>query len=212
MTVAEARNRVGGRVISFSDLVAGKNVEGGGELIGSNHPAWVGYAKQFGLKFLDVTEEDLEAPIVLGGKRLTSDESDALWEEMEKAFNTIMVDAAKVDADEPWKAANAEALDKRTLASWIDGLERVAALQDRPAHDDDGRQRHGHAVAELSRQPGDGRRAAGSRSTGPNPRCIAARAATSSSRASSSTAIGADTGAHADDRPLDRRHRQRTCA
>ena len=38
VTVAEARNRVGGRVISFSDLVAGKNVEGGGELIGSNHP------------------------------------------------------------------------------------------------------------------------------------------------------------------------------
>jgi monoamine oxidase len=122
VTVCEARNRVGGRVISFSDLVAGKNVEGGGELIGSNHPAWVGYAKQFGLKFLDVSEEDLEAPIVLGGKRLTSDESEALWEEMEKAFNTIVGDAAKVDADEPWKSPNAQALDKRTLASWINAL------------------------------------------------------------------------------------------
>ena len=44
VTVVEARNRVGGRVISFSDIVPGKNVEGGGELIGSNHPAWVGYA------------------------------------------------------------------------------------------------------------------------------------------------------------------------
>ena len=42
VTVAEARNRVGGRVLSFSDLVPGKNVEGGGESIGSNHPAWVG--------------------------------------------------------------------------------------------------------------------------------------------------------------------------
>jgi monoamine oxidase len=123
VTVAEARNRVGGRVISFSDLVPGKNVEGGGELIGSNHPAWVGYGKQFGLKFLDVTEEDLEAPIVLNGKRLSSDVSDALWEELEKAFNTIVTDAAKVDADEPWKAANAEALDKRTLASWINALD-----------------------------------------------------------------------------------------
>ena len=123
VTVAEARNRVGGRVISFSDLVAGKNVEGGGELIGSNHPAWVGYAKQFGLKFLDVTEEDLEAPVVLDGKRLTSDQSDALWEEMEKAFNSIVTDAAKVDADEPWIAPDAEALDKRTLASWINALD-----------------------------------------------------------------------------------------
>jgi monoamine oxidase len=123
VTVVEARNRVGGRVISFGDLVPGKNVEGGGELIGSNHPAWIGYAKQFGLKFLDATEEDLEAPVLLNGKRLSSDQSDALWEEMEKAFNTIVGDAAKIDADEPWKAANAAALDKRTLGSWIDALD-----------------------------------------------------------------------------------------
>jgi monoamine oxidase len=119
VTVAEARNRVGGRVISFSDLVPGKNVEGGGELIGSNHPAWVGYAKQFGLEFLNIDEEDLEAPIVLNGKRLSADESEKLWEEMEKVFNTLVVDAAKVDADQPWTAANAAALDRRTLASFI---------------------------------------------------------------------------------------------
>ena len=123
VTVVEARNRVGGRVISFSDIVPGKNVEGGGELIGSNHPAWVGYAKQFKLDFLDVGEEDLEFPIVLNGKRLTSDESEALWEEMEKAFAGIYADAAKVEADRPWTAAGAEALDRRTLASWIDGID-----------------------------------------------------------------------------------------
>jgi monoamine oxidase len=122
VTVVEARNRIGGRVISFSDFIPGKNVEGGGELIGSNHPAWVAYAKQFGLEFLDVTEEDLESPIVIGGKKLTSDESEKLWEEMQAAFNTIVTDAAQVDADEPWKAANAEALDKRTLADWINKL------------------------------------------------------------------------------------------
>lgn len=123
VTVVEARNRVGGRVISFSDLVPGRHIEGGGELIGSNHPAWVGYAKQFGLEFLDVGEEDAEFPIVLNGKRLTADESEALWEEMEKAFATIYADAAKVDADRPWTAPNAEALDRRTLASWIDGID-----------------------------------------------------------------------------------------
>ncbi|MGH9373501.1 MAG: flavin monoamine oxidase family protein [Vicinamibacterales bacterium] len=122
VTVVEARNRVGGRVISFSDLVPGKNVEGGGELIGSNHPAWIAYAKQFKLEFLDVTEEDLDFPIVLGGKPLTSEQSEQLWEEMETAFNTITTDAAKVDADEPWKAQGADALDKRTLADWIDKL------------------------------------------------------------------------------------------
>src|SRR5687768_3579341 len=122
VTVVEARNRVGGRVISFSDLVPGKNVEGGGELIGSNHPAWMGYAKQFKLDFLDIGEEDLEAPIVLGGKRVTAEQSEQLWEEMGKAFNTIVADAAKVDADEPWKAADAAKLDRRTLADWISRL------------------------------------------------------------------------------------------
>jgi monoamine oxidase len=122
VSVVEARNRVGGRVLSFSNFVAGKNVEGGGELIGSNHPAWIGYAKQFKLEFLDLTEEDAEFPVILGGKRLSGEESESLWEEMEKAFNTIVTDAAKVDADEPWKAAGAEALDRKTMASWIEGL------------------------------------------------------------------------------------------
>lgn len=120
VTVVEARNRVGGRVISFSDLVPGKNVEGGGELIGTNHPAWVSYAERFKLEFLDVGEEDLEAPVILDGTRLSAEASEALWEELETAFNTIIVDAAKVDADEPWTAAGAEALDRRTLADWID--------------------------------------------------------------------------------------------
>ena len=122
MTVVEARNRVGGRVISFSDIVPGKNVEGGGELIGSNHPTWMAYGKQFKLGFLDVGEEDAEFPIVLNGKRLTADESEKLWEEMEAAFKPLMEDAAKIDADRPWTAANAAELDKRTLGSWIEGL------------------------------------------------------------------------------------------
>jgi monoamine oxidase len=120
VTVVEARNRVGGRVISFSDLVAKKNVEGGGELIGSNHPAWIAYAKQFKLDFLDVGEEDLDFPIILKGKPVSAEESEKLWEEMEKVFNTIVADAAKVDADEPWKASDAKALDTRTMADWIE--------------------------------------------------------------------------------------------
>jgi monoamine oxidase len=60
---------------------------------------------------------------VLNGKRLAADECGALWEELETAFNTIVADASKVDADEPWTAAGAEALDTRTLADWIDALD-----------------------------------------------------------------------------------------
>lgn len=124
VTVVEARNRVGGRVLSFSDFVPGKNVEGGGELIGSNHSTWVTYAKQFKLDFLDVSEEDAEAPITLGGKRLSADAAEAMWEELEKASSLMNADAAKLtDAFEPWRSPNAEALDKRTLASWIASID-----------------------------------------------------------------------------------------
>src|ERR1700720_1735145 len=38
VTILEARDRVGGRVWTLDDVVPGKQVEGGGELIGSNHP------------------------------------------------------------------------------------------------------------------------------------------------------------------------------
>lgn len=124
VTVVEARDRVGGRILSFTDFVPGKVVEGGGELIGSNHPTWIGYADRFGLEFLDVTEaEDAEFPIVLGGRRLTPEESESLYEEMDVAFALMNADAEPVDADEPWRTANAEALDRRTTRDWIDRLE-----------------------------------------------------------------------------------------
>src|ERR1700727_2396149 len=46
--VYEARTRVGGRVHSLDDFVTGKIAEGGGELIGSNHPFWNSYKHHFG--------------------------------------------------------------------------------------------------------------------------------------------------------------------
>ena len=124
VTVVEARNRVGGRVITFSDMVPGKVVEGGGELVGSNHPQWIRYAERFKLALVEASEEDAEAPIVLGGKRLTSDESDELWEEMEKAFVRIDADAKAIaNPAEPWRTSNAETLDRRSFGSWIDALD-----------------------------------------------------------------------------------------
>src|SRR5436190_22492110 len=83
VTVLEARNRVGGRVVSFQDLAPGAAMEGGAELIGTNHAIWLDYAQRFKLPFVKITEEDAEAPIVLDGRRLSSDESEQLWKEMD---------------------------------------------------------------------------------------------------------------------------------
>jgi monoamine oxidase len=119
--VIEARNRVGGRVITFRDFVPGKHVEGGGELVGSNHPTWVAYADRFKLTFLDVTEEeDFDFPMTLDGKPVPSDQAGPIWEEMDKAVNQMNADAAKVaDPHQAWLTPNAEALDRKTLSSWI---------------------------------------------------------------------------------------------
>ena len=123
VTVLEARNRVGGRVLSFTDMLGGRVVEGGGELIGSNHPTWVAYARKFGLSFNDVTEdENLDAPVIIGGKRLSEKESEALWEEMERAYGMMNADARGINADEPWNSPNAQRFDSRSAAQWIRGL------------------------------------------------------------------------------------------
>jgi myosin-crossreactive antigen len=56
VSVFEAANRVGGRVQSLSKFAKGKIAEGGGELIGSNHPLWNSYRQHFGLHFSDVKD------------------------------------------------------------------------------------------------------------------------------------------------------------
>jgi monoamine oxidase len=120
--VLEARNRVGGRVHSLKELIPGKNVEGGGELLGSNHPEVLAYAAKFGFEFLDVTESRDPSPLILDGKRVLGKESDAIVAEVESAYSTMNNDARAVNADEPWKTPEAERQDKRSTATWIDEL------------------------------------------------------------------------------------------
>ncbi|HZL89531.1 MAG TPA: FAD-dependent oxidoreductase [Pirellulaceae bacterium] len=123
VTVIEARERLGGRVLSFKDLVEGKNVEGGAELIGSNHPTWVAYKEKFGLEFIDVTEEeDSSMPVFLGGKLLSDEEVEKIYKEMEEAMNLLNPEAEKIDPEEPWKSPDAAALDKQPFSQWIKGL------------------------------------------------------------------------------------------
>lgn len=120
VTVVEARDRVGGRVLSFRDFIPGKNAEGGAELIGSNHPTWVAYAAKFKLEFLDVTEEyEGDYPIRIGDKLISGEESSNLWKEFEEAMAGMNDDSRAVVEDKPWETPNAAALDKKTVADFI---------------------------------------------------------------------------------------------
>ncbi len=123
VTVLEARDRVGGRVLSFGDFIPGKNVEGGGELIGKNHPTWIAYAQKFGLSMLPILEnDDLNSPLYLNGKLLTDEQAKGIKDEMDKAYATMNDDARPVVEDEPWNTPNAKKLDEMTTAAWVAGL------------------------------------------------------------------------------------------
>lgn len=125
--IVDARGRVGGRVLSFKDFVPGKVVEGGAELIGSNHLTWQAYASQFRLRMLDVTsEEELAFPIRIGGRMLDEVEAGRLWVGMERALAGMNELAVGVNPEEPWASPDAAALDRRTVGEWIDGLDSDA--------------------------------------------------------------------------------------
>jgi monoamine oxidase len=56
---------------------------------------------------------------VLGGRRLTRAEADALFTEVETACAAMTEAAAAVDADEPWNTQGAAGLDRRSLGDWL---------------------------------------------------------------------------------------------
>lgn len=130
VTVFEARARLGGRVLSFNaangnEYVPGRNIEGGGELIGSNHPHWVAYADRFSLDFLPVTEDEGDAvsPIIMDGQPIAFEDAARLWEDMQAALNRMNSLAAPVPEDEPWLAPGAHRLDHTSIAQWVRSLE-----------------------------------------------------------------------------------------
>lgn len=123
VTLLEARGRVGGRTYTINDLVPGKFVDGGGELIGSNHPVWAAYVARFGLKFIDITyEKGVEAPVELRGKRLSASASRELFNEMREALEQIVRPTETVNAERPWLSPGAKELDARSTAAWIASL------------------------------------------------------------------------------------------
>jgi monoamine oxidase len=139
VTLIEARSRVGGRVFSsnaqnHTEFVAGKNIEYGAELIGSNHPLWMHYAEHFDLELLDVTEdEDAESSIYLQGQRISLEAAEELWSGIEGALESLNELAVKVHADQPWNSPHAAELDQQSVGGFLDSLP-VAPLMKHALH------------------------------------------------------------------------------
>jgi monoamine oxidase len=127
VTVIEGRRRVGGRVKTLRKFIPGRVVEGGAELIGSNHHAWLSYKHKFGLHFSDVLEPP-NAPVILGGWRLSSDEAEVLGSELARALGKLNKAAQQVNPYEPWKSRRAKVLDRLSLKEAIDRMRDTSDL------------------------------------------------------------------------------------
>lgn len=125
----ESRERVGGRVVSFRDLVPDSVVEGGGEFVGKNHPLWLAYAQKFKLpltELIDEAEPTAEAgpstKIMLKGKTLSEEEARQVHAEMEIGHAALSAESAPIKTDRPWESEMAAELDRVSLSQRISDL------------------------------------------------------------------------------------------
>jgi monoamine oxidase len=131
VTVFEARDDIGGRVSSLKNFIPNRIVEGGAELIGSNHPLWILLAQRFGLALTVLTGEAeysgarLTMHVRVGGHDFRKPGSRRkLFNEMEAAYATLNKHAGMIpDARSPWwSCAKASQWDQQNVDAWIQGL------------------------------------------------------------------------------------------
>src|ERR1700676_1048711 len=134
VSIFEASERPGGRTWAIHHVVKGHVMDGGAELIGSNHPLWLNYADTFRLGFSDVVEYD-NSPILLGKKLLSARQEKTLLKQMGDAFDYISARAKKiVDPFAPWTDPQGPTLDQRNVHDFVMGMSwpplcRTAILQ-----------------------------------------------------------------------------------
>jgi monoamine oxidase len=124
VTVLEAQGQVGGRVESQSTVFNGRVIEAGAELIGANHPLWVGMASKYQLGLSVFTPDNLfdaawlDQPTFLRGQMLSRDEAKQLYDQMDGVFAKISADASYIaNPYRPWENGNAAQWDATPVAN-----------------------------------------------------------------------------------------------
>lgn len=124
----EAADRLGGRVLTDRQLVPGKVVEAGAELIGANHALWIALASIFSLDLEAVSSADeyrdagLHVQLRLGGHDLSDDEQLQLYTDMTQVIDLIGEDARGIDQVKPWLSPGADAFDQKSVGQRLDEL------------------------------------------------------------------------------------------
>jgi monoamine oxidase len=116
--VLEARGRVGGRVCNL-DLGAGVISEGGGEWLSPGQPALADLARELEIETFDTYDQG--RPVYLkGGEAVADGTRHNLKGGSADLAANLKALARDVRSEAPWEAADAEALDRRTLADFVD--------------------------------------------------------------------------------------------
>jgi monoamine oxidase len=126
--VLEARDRVGGRCYTFRGFAEGQHAEAGGEFIDEGHVRMQALAREFGLS-LDLVGSrwDQAGWLVLEGR--SGWENDAsvwgvdVYAEATKIWRAVTALGRRVpDPADPLAAPEAAALDRQTVADWVQTL------------------------------------------------------------------------------------------
>src|SRR5919107_4068899 len=120
--VLEARNRVGGRLLSHT-LENGAVVELGGQWVGPTQDRVLALAEELGLRLFPTYAEGEHFLTMDGSVKRYVGEDFALPEDasadVEEPWERLQQMADEVPLDEPWSAENADTWDAQTLDSWL---------------------------------------------------------------------------------------------
>ena len=120
--VLEARDRVGGRTVSHT-FRNGCSVEMGGQWAGDAHTELLQPIDELGLATFSTYDDGAGLTMLAGEPRRWVDETFGLPEptalEIGRLTESVGVLAERIDLDAPWQSADAEALDRQTVESWL---------------------------------------------------------------------------------------------
>ena len=136
VTVLEARDRVGGRMVSTATL-GGARVELGGQWGGASHHRFRALSEELGLQRFPTYYDGRSVLLWQGRRQLAGLEHDfarsllffapeqldlprAELEAARDLHHQLLALAARVDPLQPWRSPDAAALDSQTVASWLE--------------------------------------------------------------------------------------------
>lgn len=131
VTVVEARDRVGGRVLTTRDgFLDGQHAEAGGDMIDENHQAFHDLAAELNLNLVRILPGGFTYARMnkRGQTRLVARSAARGWERLARELNPLIRDYKW--AERRWDSPIAADIARRTLTQWLDSVGADAELRE----------------------------------------------------------------------------------